>query len=155
MEEKEILRKEKELIATVKRPAEAQAYKVEQLAEGQRKQTVEAAHAEAERIRLIGGSEAGAIECVGKAEAEKMRLKASAYKQYGEAAMLSLVLETLPKIAAEVAAPLSKTDTIVMVGDDRTTSEVSRLVSQLPPAVQALTGIDLSKVVGKIPGATS
>lgn len=155
VEEKEILRKEKELIATVKRPAEAQAYKVEQLAEGQRKQTVEAAHAEAERIRLIGGSEAGAIECVGKAEAEKMRLKASAYKQYGEAAMLSLVLETLPKIAAEVAAPLSKTDTIVMVGDDRTTSEVSRLVSQLPPAVQALTGIDLSKVVGKIPGATS
>lgn len=155
VEEKEILRKEKELIATVKRPAEAQAYKVEQLAEGQRKQTVEAAHAEAERIRLIGGAEAGAIECVGKAEAEKMRLKASAYKQYGEAAMLSLVLETLPKIAAEVAAPLSKTDTIVMVGDDRTTSEVSRLVSQLPPAVQALTGIDLSKVVGKIPGATS
>lgn len=155
VEEKEILRKEKELIATVKRPAEAQAYKVEQLAEGQRKQTVEAAHAEAERIRLIGGAEAGAIECVGKAEAEKMRLKASAYKQYGEAAMLSLVLETLPKIAAEVAAPLSKTDTIVMVGDDRTTSEVSRLVSQLPPAVQALTGVDLSKVVGKIPGATS
>lgn len=33
-----------------------------------------------------------------------------------------------------------------MVGDDRTTSEVSRLVSQLPPAVQALTGVDLSKV---------
>lgn len=155
VEEKEILRKEKELIATVKRPAEAQAYKVEQLAEGQRKQTVEAAHAEAERIRLIGGAEAGAIECVGKAEAEKMRLKASAYKQYGEAAMLALVLDTLPKIAAEVAAPLAKTDTIVMVGDDRTTSEVSRLVSQLPPAVQALTGIDLSKVVGKIPGATS
>ena len=63
-----------------------------------RRQTVEVAHAEAERIRLIGGSEAGAIECVGKAEAEKMRLKASAYKQYGEAAMLALVLETLPKV---------------------------------------------------------
>lgn len=59
---------------------------------------MEAAHAEAERIRLIGGSEAGAIECVGKAEAEKMRLKASAYKQYGEAAMLALVLDTLPKV---------------------------------------------------------
>lgn len=59
---------------------------------------MEAAHAEAERIRLIGGAEAGAIECVGKAEAEKMRLKASAYKQYGEAAMLALVLDTLPKV---------------------------------------------------------
>jgi flotillin len=36
IEEKEILRKEKELMATVKRPAEAQAYKVETIAEGQR-----------------------------------------------------------------------------------------------------------------------
>ena len=36
VEEKEIMRKEKELIATVKRPAEAEAYKMEMLAEGQR-----------------------------------------------------------------------------------------------------------------------
>ena len=61
-------------------------------------QTVEVARAEAEKIRLIGGSEASAIEAVGKAEAERMRLKAAAYKQYGEAAMLNLVLETLPKV---------------------------------------------------------
>jgi len=59
---------------------------------------VEAARADAEKIRLIGGAEASAIEAVGKAEAERMRLKASAYKQYGEAAMLSLVLESLPKV---------------------------------------------------------
>ena len=36
IEEKEILRKEKELIATIKRPAEAEAYRVETVAEGQR-----------------------------------------------------------------------------------------------------------------------
>ena len=54
------------------------------------------------------------------------------------------------QIAAEVSAPLSKTDEIVLVGDDRTTAEVSRLVSQLPPAVQALTGIDLSKVRNRV-----
>ena len=59
---------------------------------------MEAARADAEKIRLIGGAEASAIEAVGKAEAERMRLKASAYKQYGEAAMLSLVLESLPKV---------------------------------------------------------
>ena len=53
---------------------------------------------------------------------------------------------SLFQIAAEVSAPLSKTDEIVLVGDDRTTGEVNRLVSQLPPAVQALTGVDLSKV---------
>ena len=60
---------------------------------------MEVARADAEKIKLIGGSEATAIEAVGKAEAERMRLKASAYKQYGDAAMLSLVLETLPKVA--------------------------------------------------------
>merc|ERR1719483_1917162 len=100
---------------------EAQAYKMGQVAQGQRTQTIEAARADAERIRLIGGAEAAAIEAVGRAEAERMRLKAAAYKQYGEAAMLNLVMETLPKIAAEVSAPLSKTDEIVLIGDDRVT----------------------------------
>jgi len=114
---------------------------------------VEAARADAERIRLIGEAEATSIEAVGKAEAERMRLKASAYKQYGDAAMVSLILETLPKVAAEVAAPLARVDEIVMVGDDRTTSEVTKLISQLPPAVQALTGVDLSKVLNQVPGA--
>jgi uncharacterized membrane protein YqiK len=60
--------------------------------------TVEAARADAEKIKLLGGAEAQAIESVGKAEAEMMRLKASAYKQYGDAAVLNLVLESLPKV---------------------------------------------------------
>ncbi len=60
---------------------------------------MENAIADAERIKLIGSSEARAIEAVGNAEAERMRLKATAYKQYGDAAMLSLVLETLPKVS--------------------------------------------------------
>ena len=108
-------------------------------------------------------------------------MKASAYKQYGDAAVMALVLEALPQvyksklnmkyrysnfeqifkfrtqvnilysnilqIAAEVAAPLAKTDEIVLLGGaDRTTSEINKLVSQLPPAVSALTGVDLSGV---------
>ena len=36
VEEKEIARKEKELMATVKSPAEAESYKVETLAQGKR-----------------------------------------------------------------------------------------------------------------------
>lgn len=51
------------------------------------------------------------------------------------------------QIAAEVAAPLAKTDEIVLLGGaDRTTTEVSKLLGQLPPAVQALTGVDLTGV---------
>merc|ERR1719346_288182 len=155
IEEQEIRRKEKELMSTVKLPAEAEAYKVQTIAEGKRTQTVEAARAEAERVRLTGAAEARAIEAVGRAEAERMRMKASAYKQYGDAAVMALVLEALPQIAAEVAAPLAKTDEIVLLGgSDRTTSEVNKLVSQLPPAVSALTGVDLTGALGKIPEAT-
>merc|ERR1711974_62704 len=120
-----------------------------------RTKTIETAKAEGEKIRLIGGAEAKAVEAVGRAEAEKMRMKASAYKQYGDAAIMALVLEALPQIAAEVAAPLAKTDEIVLLGGaDKTTTEVNKLLGQLPPAVQALTGVDLSGAIGKIPGAT-
>merc|ERR1712123_235927 len=154
IEEQEIMRKEKELISTVRLPAEAEAYKVQTVAEGMRTKTVEAARADGEKIRLIGAAEAKAVEAVGRAEAESMRMKASAYKQYGDAAIMSLVLEALPQIAAEIAAPLAKTDEIVLIGgSDRTTDEINKLVGSLPPAIQALTGIDLTGALGKIPGA--
>lgn len=100
-------------------------------------------------------------------------MKASVYKQYGDAAIMNIVLESLPKvrikvevvvkiswnfcrfqIAAEVAAPLAKTEEIVLIGgNDSTTADIARLVGQIPPAVSALTGVDLSKVLGKLPGA--
>ncbi|XP_062521918.1 flotillin-2-like [Corticium candelabrum] len=156
IEEQEIARKEKELVATVKRPAEAESFKVETIAQGKRTQTVAKAQAEAEAIKLIGAAEASAIEAKGKAEAERMRQKASAYKQYGDAAMMSLILESLPKLAAEVAAPLAKTDQMVILGSqDGVAGEITKLIGQLPPAVQALTGVDLSGALGKIPGARS
>merc|ERR1711874_827719 len=83
IEEQEIKRKEKELVAKVKLPAEAEAFKVQTVAEGNRTRVAETAKAEGEKIKLIGG-------------AESMRLKASANKQYGDAAVMSLVLEALP-----------------------------------------------------------
>merc|ERR1711973_538476 len=155
IEEQEIKRKEKELMATIKLPAEAEAYKVQTIAEGNRTKMVESARADGERIRLIGAAEARAVEAVGRAEAERMRMKASAYKQYGDAAVLALVLEALPQIAAEVSAPLAKTDEIVLLGGgNNTTHEVNKLMGTLPPAIQALTGVDLTGALGKIPGAT-
>ncbi|XP_058238684.1 flotillin-2a isoform X2 [Hemibagrus wyckioides] len=148
IEEKEIVRTDKELIATVKRPAEAEAYKMQQLAEGHKVKKVLTAQAEAEKIRKIGEAEAASIEAVGKAEAEKMKLKAEAYQQYGEAAKTALVLEALPKIAGKVAAPLGKTNEIVILSGEgsRVTGEVSRLLAELPVTVNALTGVDLTKM---------
>ena len=129
-------------------------FRVQQVALGKRTQTVATAKAAAERVRLIGAAEAKSIEAVGRAEAESMRVKAKAYQEYGDAAIMSLIVESLPKIAAEVAAPLAKTDEIVMLGgSDKTTAEVTKLLGQLPASVKALTGVDLTGALGKIPGA--
>lgn len=49
---------------------------------------------------------------------------------------------------------MAKTDEIVLIGgNDSMTGDIARLCGQIPPAVSALTGIDLSKVLGKLPGA--
>ncbi|XP_044261113.1 flotillin-2 isoform X1 [Tribolium madens] len=156
IEAQEVMRKERELNATVRLPAEAESYKVQMIAEGKRTQTVQTAKAESESIKLLGSAEASAIASIGKADAERMRQKAAVYKQFGNAAIMSLVIDALPKIAAEVSAPLAKTEEIVLIGGpDTTTAEITRLVGQIPPAVNALTGVNLSQVLGKIPGATT
>ncbi|XP_061460572.1 flotillin-2 isoform X2 [Rhineura floridana] len=148
VEEQEIIRTDKELIATVKLPAEAEAHRMQQIAEGEKVQQVLIARAEGEKIRKVGEAEALVIEAIGKAEAEKMKLKAEAYQQYGEAAKMALVLDALPAIAAKVSAPLSKVDEIVILSgeNNRVTSEVNRLLAEIPASVHALTGVDLSKI---------
>ncbi|XP_037599233.1 flotillin-2 isoform X1 [Cebus imitator] len=148
VEAQEILRTDKELIATVRRPAEAEAHRIQQIAEGEKVKQVLLAQAEAEKIRKIGEAEAAVIEAMGKAEAERMKLKAEAYQKYGDAAKMALVLEALPQIAAKIAAPLTKVDEIVVLSGDnsKVTSEVNRLLAELPASVHALTGVDLSKI---------
>ncbi|XP_015788525.1 flotillin-2 [Tetranychus urticae] len=150
IEEKEVIRKEKELQSTIRLPADAEAYKLETLANAYKTETLEAAKGESEKTKLIGSAEASAIEAIGKAEAERMRMKAAAYKQYGDAALLSLALEALPKFAAEVAAPLAKTDEIVLLGGNNAiTGTISQLASEIPAAVHAVTGLDVTKTVGR------
>ena len=61
--------------------------------------------------------------------------------------VMKLFKKILLQIAAEVSAPLAKTDEIVLIGgSDRTTQEINKLVGTLPPAIQALTGVDLTGV---------
>ncbi|RXG72246.1 Flotillin-2 [Armadillidium vulgare] len=110
--------------------------------------TVETARADAERIKKIGEAEAISIELIGKAEAERMKMRAAAFKHYGDAAVMAMVLESLPLIAAEVSAPLAKTDEIVMVGGNNSiTNGVNRIMSEVPPAFEALT--DAPKLANK------
>lgn len=64
-----------------------------------------AARAEAEKIRLLGEADAHALEAVGVSEAERMRMKAAVYKKYGDAAILNITLNALPKVGSTSDSP--------------------------------------------------
>ncbi|MEH7222718.1 flotillin family protein [Bacillus sp. JJ1566] len=137
LEEKEILRREKQYDSEVKKKADADRYAVVQAAEAEKaKQLAEAdankyrieamAKAEAEKIRIDGLAKAEAQRAQGEAEADIIRLTglaeaeakqkiAEAFEQYGRAAILDMVIKMLPQYAKEVAAPLSNIDKITVV----------------------------------------
>ncbi|XP_067130034.1 flotillin-1-like isoform X2 [Centruroides vittatus] len=151
IQEQEILRKEKELEATVRRPAEAEKYRLEKLAEANRNRVIMEAEAEAEAIRLKGEAEAYAVEAKAKAEAEQMAKKADAFREYKDAAMIDMMLETLPKLTAEVAAPLTQCKRIVMIssgkseiGASKLTGEILDIVTKVPQVVTQLTGVNVT-----------
>lgn len=142
VQEQEAKRMERELEATIRKPAEAERYRLETIAQGERSRILAQAEAEAEAIRMRG-----------TAEADAMKLKAEAWKEYGQAAVIQQLLETLPDIAAAVAQPLSKVDRIVVIGGgggdgggtgaSRITRDVTKTIAELPEVVEALTGIDI------------
>ena len=68
-----------------------------------------------------------------------------------------MILESLPSLAAEIASPLSRVDDIILLGgkNDRLSTEVGKIVSEGPAVIKALTGVDVSGTIKKLPGAES
>lgn len=153
LEEQEIALREKHLDATVKRPAEAEAYraKLEAEAEAYRKELE--AKGRAAGMRLEGQVRAEALREQGKAEAEAMREKAAAWREYTQAALAEMVIQKLPELARAVAEPLSRVDRIVMVGDasgtSKLTGQVAEVLAQLPTVVESLTGVKLAEFLAQ------
>lgn len=168
--EKEALRKERELEATVRKQAEADKYKQVQVADSVKYKEIADAEAraraielegkaKAEALRLQGMAEVDIIREKGKAEAEAMAKKAEAFKQYNDAAMTQMIIEKLPEIAKAVSEPLSKTEKIVIVdngsgtgegkGASKVTGYVNDIMAQLPETVEALTGVNILDFLNK------
>eukprot|EP00127_Corallochytrium_limacisporum_P004984 Clim_evm7s196 gene=Clim_evmTU7s196 len=157
VEVQEILRKERELEANIRKPADAETVRIESLAEGNRNKEVTEATAAAEAIRLQGAARGEALKVVGEAEAERMRATAESYSRYGDAALTDMMLTVMPKLAAEIAAPLGRVDDVVVIGSgdgqsSKMAREVTNLVGTIPPAVQALTGVDILKALTTVNG---
>lgn len=181
LQQQEILRRQRELEATVQKPADAERYRVETLANAKKFQLeTEAAGsasatkatgfagadvskatgiAEAEANKARGLAEAAVIEAQGKATAEAMRVKAESFKQYNEAAVIEMIMRVLPEVAGKISEPLSKTEKMVIInsgngpggGASKLTGDVTTIISQLPPVLEALTGVKFEKLLEQVP----
>jgi flotillin len=175
LEGKEILRREKQYDAEVKKKADADRYAVEQAAEADKaRQLREAdalqyrieaeAKASAEQKRLSGLAEADAQRAKGTAEAEVIRLRglaeaeakeklAEAFEKFGEAAVLDIIVKMLPELAGKVAEPISSIDKLTVVdtghgeGAARVSNYVTSLMATAPEMLKNVSGIDIGKLV--------
>ncbi|MFP7297341.1 flotillin family protein [Neobacillus niacini] len=183
LEEKEILRRERQYDSEVKKKADADRYSVEQAAAANKaKQIAEAeankyhieamAKAEAERVRLDGLSKAEAQKAQGTAEAEIIRLKglaeaeakekiAEAFEQFGQAAILDMIIKMLPEYAKQVASPLGNIDKITVVdtggsgengGANKITGYATNLMATLQESLKASSGIDVKELIENYSG---
>ena len=173
VQEAEILRREKELIATVLRAAEVEKQRIETLAEAERQREVLRARGVAERtrlegeaaaavVRVTGQAEAEIIEAKGQSEAHAMQVKAAAFQEYNQAAILDKLLTQMPEMVRAIAEPLNRVDKITVVstggdgdggttGMNRITGDMTTLVAQVPALLEALTGFKMDEMLKNMP----
>ncbi|WP_351223580.1 SPFH domain-containing protein [Streptomyces sp. NPDC002133] len=159
---------DRELDTQVRKPADAARYRAEQEAEARRIALVKEAEADAQRARLTGEGEkahraaladavriegeaqAAAIAAKGSAEAEAMRKKADAFAQYGDAAVLQMLVEVLPQVVAKAAEPLSAIDKLTVISTDgagKLPRAVADNVAQGMALLSSTTGVDLAQLL--------
>ena len=150
---------EEQLVASVKKPADAKKYETEVQAEANKIKSIKEAEARAQALKIEAQAEA--LKAKGIAEAEAKDRLAEAMEKYGEAAMMSMVVERLPEIMAQIAKPMEQIDKITVIdnGSGDGGSKVSKIVSDVAAngfeVLKDLTGADLGEVVRTIANKNS
>jgi len=160
VQEAEILRREKELIATVLKQAEIERQRIETLADAEKVRLMVEAEGAAAATRARGEAEADIIFKKGEAEAKAMNVKAEAYQEYNQAAVVDRLIAGLPEVVSALATPLSKVDKITIVstgngdtaGVNKITGDVAKMAAQVPALFEALSGMDLTQLMSKVRG---
>ena len=158
VQEAEIARRERELIATVLKQAEIERQRIETLANAERQRLMTEAEGRAASIRAQGEAEAAIIFKKGEAEAKAMNIKAEAFQEYNQAAVVDKLISGLPDVVRALSEPLSKVDkvTIVSTGGDgaagayKLTGDVTKIAAQVPALFEALSGMQLSDLLSKV-----
>jgi flotillin len=173
VQDAEILRRERELIATVLKAAEIERQRIETLAEAEKQRRVLEAQGAAESSRAQGAGQADAnrsvgladadvIRAKGQAEADAMHLRAGAFLEYNQAAIIDKLLTGLPEVARAMSEPLRQVDKITIVstgandgkgfGASQVTADIARMVAQVPELFETLTGVRVQDLMSKVAG---
>ena len=100
-----------------------------------------------------GEAEAEIIFKKGEAEAKAMNVKAEAYQEYNQAAVIDKLITSMPEIVKALASPLANVDKITIVstgngnaaGMNKITGDMAAMAAQIPALFETLSG---SAVVG-------
>jgi flotillin len=158
VQEAEIMRREKELIATVLKQAEVERQRISVLAEAEKSRLTIEAEGQAAATRMRGEAEADIIFKKGDAEARAMNVKAEAFQEYNQAAVIDKLLTGLPEVVRALAEPLNKVDKITIVstgngassGLHKLTGDMTEIAAQVPALFEALSGMPVSELMSKV-----
>jgi flotillin len=157
VQDAEIQRRERELIATVLKGAEIERRRIETLASAERQKLISEAEGRASAIRAQGEAEAEITFKKGEAEAKAMNVKAEAYQEYNQAAVVDKLISSMPEIVRALAAPLQNVDkiTIISTGGDtagmnKLTGDLTTMAAQIPALFETLSGMKMSELFAKV-----
>jgi flotillin len=158
VQEAEISRHEKELIATVLKQAEVEKQRVLNLAEAEKQRLIAEAEGRANATRMQGEAEADIIFKKGEAEAKAMNIKAEAYQEYNQAAVVDKLITGLPEVVKAMAQPLSNVDKITIVstgnghsaGVSKITGDMAEIAAQVPALFESLSGMQIRDLLSKV-----
>ena len=158
VQEAEISRREKELIATVLKQAEIERQRIETLAEAEKQRLMVEAEGRASSIRAQGEAEAEIIFKKGDAEARAMNVKAEAFQEYNQAAVIDKLLTGLPEVVRALASPLANVDKITIVstgngdaaGMSKVTGDITKMAAQVPALFETLSGMSINELLSKV-----
>jgi flotillin len=157
VQDAEIQRRERELIATVLKPAEVEKRRIETLASAERQRLISEAEGRAAAIRSQGEAEAEITFKKGEAEAKAMNVKAEAFQEYNQAAVVDKLISMMPEIVRALASPLEHVDkiTIVSTGGDtsgmnKITGDMAAMAAQVPALFETLSGMKMADLLSKV-----
>jgi flotillin len=158
VQDAEIARRERELIATVLKPAEIERQRIETLADAERQRLIKEAEGRASATRAQGEAEAEIVFKKGEAEAKAMNIKAEAFQEYNQAAVFDKLISGMPEVVRALAEPLGRIDKVTIVstgngdaaGAYKLTGDVTKIAAQVPALFEALSGMQMSDLLSKV-----